>query len=743
MREKVAYAIARESADDKTLQNQYDGIRKAAQSMGYKIIGEFGENVSGDVTKNDGQDSEFIVKLRKAIHERKPDAIFCYWIDRMTRTTYKQGAYLNEFSVIPKIPIYFTRKNRWTINPDSGEIDNDFLAELASDTTPQKERENIVARTTPMREKVAAEGYYIGHLSDGYTVKEEWGLWEDGHRRKLKTIIIDEERRNVIEQIYSLFINGSSTDKIADILNAKDIPTTNRYRCEHHEKFGHRIKYKTPSLDDSTKNRTEAKWSGSLVSRILHNEWYKGIRHYQGIEHHHEAIISEDDWNEAQTIRTERSLTFRSNRETKKHVYLLQGLMFCGKCGCKMYGHYTGLNNHYFCSSIENGSKCGLRGIKKENVEAFVYECCTSNAILSVISGEDDAFSNYFKLNREHEKAIKNDIKNSESIIADCEGQIKDKDRQIQNLINLQAENDGNQELHRQYSNHINQRYNDIQKLRDKITKERAHISKNKRLLITSNNAKNLIRNIRSTRDLSDIKLFFRTVIDKVFVYNAGGRNDIVRICFKTGKATEFMYAPQAMPDKCFPLVNPLYYDEKTNRIKSKEYPVYISDGAPITQSFIERFEKDDNPQSYRNTLVNACKEEGTIRIDEDTVFTVRDYVLHLKSLASYNGIPSYTRLEDIDELGLKQREHYREWRKKYNTGRPSSEPYVLHNQNYEELCLKRKHLYNRRYKIKNNKSLSENEKREMLDEIKYQLDILSAQVPYIEGHERKKKGTH
>lgn len=740
MKEKIAYAIARESADDKTLQNQYDGIRKAAQSMGYKIIGEFGENVSGDVTKNDGQDSDFIVKLRKAIHDRKPDAIFCYWIDRLTRTTYKQGAYLNEFSVMPKIPIYFTRKNRWTIDPDSGEIDNEFLAELASDTTPQKERENIVARTTPMREKVASEGYYIGHLSDGYTVKEEWGTWEDGHRRKLKTIIIDDGRRDVIKEIFSLFINGSPTDKIADILNARGVPTTNRYRCEHQEMFGYRKMYKTPSIDGSTKNRADAKWSGSLVSRILKNEWYKGIRHYQGKELCHAAIISKDDWDMAQAIRMERSINFRSNRDSRKHLYLLQGLIFCGKCGSKMYGHYTGLNNHYFCSSIENGMKCGLRGIKKENVEAFVYECCTSNAIFSVIRGDDDAFSNYFKLNRENEKEIKNDIKNSESIIDDCEKQIINKERQIQNLINLQADNDGNPELSKQYSNNIKQRYNDIQNLRDKITKERAHISKNKRLLSTSNNAKNLIKEIRNTRDLPNIKQFFRTVIDKVVIYNAGGRNDIVRIYFKTGKMTEFIYAPQAMPDKCFPLAYPLYYDESTNRIRSKEYPVYISDGAPLTQSFIERFEKDDNPQSYRNTLVHACTEEGTIRIDEHTTFTVRDYINHLKSLPSYNGIPSYTRLEDIDELGLKQREHYREWRKKYNTGKPSSEPYVLHNQNYEELCLKRKHLYNRRYKIKNNKSLSENEKREMLDEIKYQLDILSAQVPYIEGHERKKR---
>ena len=89
MAKKIAYAIARESSDDRTLQNQYDNIHTVARELGYKIVKEFGENVTGDVTKKDGADPDFIEELRVAIRERKPDAIFCFWIDRLTRTTYK------------------------------------------------------------------------------------------------------------------------------------------------------------------------------------------------------------------------------------------------------------------------------------------------------------------------------------------------------------------------------------------------------------------------------------------------------------------------------------------------------------------------------------------------------------------------------------------------------------------------------------------------------------------------------
>lgn len=737
---KIAYAIARESSDDKTLQNQYDAIYKTAEELGYTIVKDFGENVSGDYTKNDGQDPKFIEDLRRAIEEKKPDAIFCYWIDRMTRTTYKQGAYLNEFSVVPKIPIYFTRENKWTIDPDTGEIDNEFLAALSADTTPQKERENIVARTTPARERVAAEGYYIGHLSDGFCVKEGWGLWDDGRRRKLKYIVIDEERKEVIQQIYSLFIEGFSTDRIAETLNAKGIPTTNKYRFEHQNKFGYRANYKTRNSNGLSKKRSEAKWSGTLVSQILQNEWYKGIRHYKGKEHLHDAIISKDDWTQAQTIREERAKHFRSNRESSKHIYLLQDLIFCGICGRKLYGHYTGLNNHYYCSSIEYGKKCGLRGICKENIEAIIYDCCTSNAFVSAIQGSQDIFTDFFCLSSTDEVRIKKEISLSKDIITDQEKLIAQKEQEIDNLIDIQAETN-NKELKDRYSKSIQQRYADIQDIKDKIIKERTSIKWNEGILKSGKKAKGILREIEANKNLIDIRRFFRTVIQQVVLFNTEGRNNLVRINFKNNKRTEFIYSAQSMRGQFFPLFFPLYYEEKSNCIKSKEYPVYLSDGVPFTQSHIDenKNKKDSASQRYAERLEALKTDAETKVIHENTTFTVNDYILYLKSLP-YKKVFTYERLEEVDDLGIQQRENYRQWRQKYNTGRPSQEPYLIHNKTYEDICIKRKRLYNKRYKLRTNKSLSSTEKQERLKETQHQLDLLTAQRPYIEGYTGKRK---
>lgn len=72
-------------------------------------------------------------------------------------------------------------------------------------------------------------------------------------------------------------------------------------------------------------------------------------------------------------------------------------------------------------------------------LKACIYECCTSNAFNSVFRGEDDVFSDFFRLGTDDEKRIKSDIKNSKSIIGDHEKLIEEKERKIDNLVDLQA----------------------------------------------------------------------------------------------------------------------------------------------------------------------------------------------------------------------------------------------------------------------------------------------------------------
>ena len=67
------------------------------------------------------------------------------------------------------------------------------------------------------------------------------------------------------------------------------------------------------------------------------------------MEHAHDAIISEEQFNAAQVLRGKRREQFGSNAFQSKH--LLTGLMFCGHCGGRYYLRNSGKYSYYACYS--------------------------------------------------------------------------------------------------------------------------------------------------------------------------------------------------------------------------------------------------------------------------------------------------------------------------------------------------------------------------------------------------------
>lgn len=724
---KIAYAIARESSGDKTLANQFAELRSAASSEGYEIIQEFGENISGNIAKYDYSNPEFIENLSIAIKKKKPDAIFCYSMDRITRTPVMQGKYLMDFSVLPGIPIYFTRFKRWTIDPITKIVDKDWIDEIATETSGKTERLNIIARTQPQREKLGREGYFVGHISDGYCVKESWGVYDDGRRRKIKEIIIDEERAPVIRKIFRYYLNGESTDKIAAILNANDIATANKYRSEHHEKFGYKANY--IGKDKMTYERKKATWSGALVAQVLSNEWYKGVRHYQKNELHHPYIIEPEEWEEVKRIREERKMSFRSMKESSKHIFLLSNLFYCGKCGCKMYGHYTGLNNHYYCSSLENSErKCGLKGICKENIEGIIYDILIKDAYNNVLGGvADDSLTSFFKLSKEKEKSIKEGISNNKKIIKRLTEEIESIERSITFLIEQQSLHADNASRVEMYESQITKNEQTIESDKKKIIKYQTENRNYDRMLTANANVKQILKNIEETRDLNVIRQFFKTAIFRVYIFNTEKKNSIIRICDKKGEIAEFVYSASRIKGKYIPLVG-LRYNENTNLIEKINLPVLFS----------EKY-------LFSSDSEQGLKEMETLHDDLNISYSYIDSPISVDSyielLKNSEVAFSYSRLEGLSDLALRQREHYKEWRKKYNNGKPKGgEPYVIHNDTYADINLMRKRLYNRKYKIRIHKSLTEEEKKRQLDEIQRELDALTVQVPLIKPRKKREK---
>ena len=221
-------------------------------------------------------------------------------------------------------------------------------------------------------------------------------------------------------------------------------------------------------------------------------------------------------------------------------------------------------------------------------------------------------------------------------------------------------------------------------------------------------------------RGLLDIKDLFQQAIDNVIIFNAEKRDDVVRIKFKNGKESEFIYCARLLGNNYILLENPIHYDENSRLIVSYKKPLFIFIDNDDIVCFSDKGNDIEETKCY--SLENGI--------------TVKDFV----RLVRKTNIPTpFVRLEEETELAKEQRVHYQHWRKKFNTGGTKGiEPYILHNESYEEINLLRKRLYNKAYKIKNKKKLTEEEKEEKLAEIKKKLDALTVQVPLIKPRKKR-----
>jgi len=160
-------------------------------------------------------------------------------------------------------------------------------------------------------------------------------------------LIIQEEEAEVIRLIYKRYLEGASAYKIAKELNTLKIPTDNDYE-----------------------------WSGQRILRMISNEKYKGdcllqksfVSEYTGkqqkncgeigqyyIRNNHEAIISKDDWEKAQSLRKSR----------KQKTYPFSGMLHCPYCEAKLIRRIKWKEKYdWVCATYLTEGKSICNGIK-------------------------------------------------------------------------------------------------------------------------------------------------------------------------------------------------------------------------------------------------------------------------------------------------------------------------------------------------------------------------------------------
>lgn len=709
------------------LETQVACLKRKAIKDGYDVPDSliFQEQISGLDAKKPIRKS--LQDLMDAVEEHQVDVCYTYELTRISRDPYNLVERVKWFTD-RKIPMYIYDADMWTLDRETKEeIEETTSYVFGAATYGKVEVRKMKERTKRGRNEVAKEGLYVGHLSDGYCVKQT----ERG-----KEIVIDDDRKAVIEEIFNLYEQGFSTDRIAEHLNMNDTPTASKYRLHSPRFKGYQDTYHK-KISDVPMKRDDTKWQGSVVGQYLRNRWYIGERKYNEGIYYVEPIISKEQWNIVDAMLQENAISFRSKRESRKHLYLLNRLIYCGKCGKRMYGHYTGLNNHYYCPSIEEGEKCGLRGVNKENVEALVTVAIKNKGLRDIRrTHETGIIGGFFSTSPKEESRIKKEVCNNNLLISKYEEREDELDRSYVEAVKQSII----------YADDKNRRAV-CEKLIKEIEEEKVNISNKKYRLLQINilnskklraksNIQQLIFKILEETNLNTLRDLFLETVKKVVVYNLTPSVDIIRITFVDDDTEDYIYAYRLMKMQTIPLSEAvrikglIYYDAKDNMLR-------CTNGAGIIRKydFIPVKELEKNP----SLDVQPDEKEGV------DYYVVRDGIIDAKEFVKYalhhtRFRFSFERLEGLTEEAKVQDSKYKEWRKKYNTGLPTSVPYLVKDENYDEIAKKRKHLYNRKNKIKMHKRLTEEEKNKKMRAIDEELALLKAKLKYLNREEAVKE---
>lgn len=642
------------------------------------------------------------------------------------------------------------------------------------------ERTRIKERTSRGRNIKGEAGYYIGHLKDGY----KWEYDEDGE----KVIQIDEERAPVIRKMFELYLKeGMSTGDIRDYLNANNVPTTNKYRLEHPTLFkGYRKEYLDRSHNALLRENTL--WSDGMVSNILKDEWYRGVRRFHGEPYPVPEIVSEENFNEV----GDKLKQYRMRISTAKQTYLLQGKLYCGVCGRKLYGHSDGgYDDMYYCSSYDYGKKqkCGLKWVRRQNLDAIITAVINSRVYEDITCGVSSPFSKFFAVDDRKLMEITEKQDTYRSLIERAKSDIVKFESAIDTYVSLQGQYAGNSAMIDRYSAEIAKTQKAIDKKEDDIVEYEITINQLKKQKKILSSISEKLFEVANAQDYERMRMLVQSVVQRIVLYNPDNKTTIIKVIYVNGKVDTIIYNPTRMLKKCIFLsrdderIAPFVkYDAERKKLVFEGYYFVMADNIEMLLDGEDMSDEKwrehskmavtvplgrwDTPHN-RSRYMLAMKEKGYSEkdamefyqqaldggyiwkdIDAELAYyksegysvfkdemSVRDYI-EIRRNGSLSVI-QYEDLLPLSERGKAIKEYHRQYIKRYNTGKPTFTPFVVKDVDYEQISKERKHLYNRKYKILNNKSLTQEQKDKKIMEIMEKLEAYKYRLKYLPNNKK------
>lgn len=309
-------------------------------------------------------------ELEQELRLGKVDCIVVRDLSRFSRNYIDAGRYLEK--IFPRLGVRFIAIND---NYDSLKSDPGTDAfvlpfkNLINDTYCK----DISVKIRSSLEIKRKNGEYVGAFCP-------FGYQRDPrHRHQL---VVDEEAKEIVQMIFTLFKDGMSIGAIAKRLNQMGVLAPMEYK-----------RAKGIAFETVFRMGDCSKWEYNTVKRILVNDVYIGVltqgkrgtpnykvrvtqlkkeEDWIKVEQAHEQLISYEDFNAVGELlkRDMRSLLTDEGENT------LSGFLFCADCGATMVRKVVPSKNkkyiYYVCSKHKKHKNCSTHSVSAKEVEEKV-----------------------------------------------------------------------------------------------------------------------------------------------------------------------------------------------------------------------------------------------------------------------------------------------------------------------------------------------------------------------------------
>lgn len=274
-----------QSLEGYSIGEQQERLKDYCSAMGWK---NFDLYVDGGFSGGN-MERPALKRMLRDIEKGKIEKVVVYKLDRLSRSQ-KDSLVLIEDVFLRNNVDFISMSENFDTGTPLGRAMVGILSVFA-----QLEREQIKERMMMGNEARAKEGKYCGGCSPiGY----------DYINGELK---LNDFEALQVREAFELILENMSPRRIAKIFNEK----------------GYRTKFGT--------------WSGDRVRYVLKSPLYIGRVKYAGeyFDGIHEAIVSEETFEDAQKILEKRFEEVKANRNAGKASTYLGGFLICGRCGAK------------------------------------------------------------------------------------------------------------------------------------------------------------------------------------------------------------------------------------------------------------------------------------------------------------------------------------------------------------------------------------------------------------------------